>query len=48
MREPPIQVRPAGAADAGAVALLAGELAQSFAFSRESFDASYPRADQRG
>jgi len=42
MRDPLIEVRPASAADAGAVASLAGELAQSFPFSREMFDASYP------
>ena len=30
-------------ADAGAVALLAGELAQSFAISREKFDLTYPQ-----
>jgi GNAT superfamily N-acetyltransferase len=36
------RVRPATAADAGAVAGLAGELAQSFAFSRASFDEHYP------
>jgi GNAT superfamily N-acetyltransferase len=43
MSEPQIQIRPARAADAEAVALLAGELAQSFAFSRTSFDLSYPQ-----
>jgi GNAT superfamily N-acetyltransferase len=37
-----LRIRPATAADAGAVAGLAAELAQSFAFSRASFDASYP------
>ena len=36
------RIRPATAADAGAVAGLAAELAQSFAFSPASFDASYP------
>jgi len=36
------QIRPASAADAGAVAGLAGELAQSFPFCRERFDLSYP------
>jgi GNAT superfamily N-acetyltransferase len=41
--ESPIQIRPAGTADAGAVALLAGELAQSVAFSREKFDQTYPQ-----
>lgn len=35
------QVRRAGADDADGVASLAAELAQSFAFSREAFDASY-------
>ena len=35
-------VRSAREADAGAIARLAGELAQSFAFSREKFDLSYP------
>jgi GNAT superfamily N-acetyltransferase len=41
--EPQVQIRQADTADAGAVALLAGELAQSFAFSREQFDLNYPR-----
>jgi GNAT superfamily N-acetyltransferase len=36
------RIRPATAADAGAVAGLAGELAQSFAFLRASFDEHYP------
>jgi len=36
------RVRSALGADAGAVASLAAELAQSFAFSREQFDLSYP------
>jgi GNAT superfamily N-acetyltransferase len=36
------RIRPATAADAGAVAGLAGELAQSFAFARASFDEHYP------
>jgi GNAT superfamily N-acetyltransferase len=40
--EPQIQIRPARAADAEAIAILANELAQSFAFSREKFDLSYP------
>jgi GNAT superfamily N-acetyltransferase len=42
------EVRPAEAGDLVAVAGLAAELAQSFAFSRESFRASYPSllADQ--
>jgi enamine deaminase RidA (YjgF/YER057c/UK114 family)/GNAT superfamily N-acetyltransferase len=39
---PRVQVRRAGAADADKVALLAGELAQSFAFSRQKFDRYYP------
>ena len=42
MSESQVQIRHARAADAGAVALLAGELAQSFAFSREKFDLAYP------
>ena len=37
-----VQVRRAGPGDAGAVAGLAGELAQSFPFSREQFDLAYP------
>lgn len=37
-----VQVRPARLADAAAVAGLAGELAQSFTFSREKFELSYP------
>ncbi|HEY5355577.1 MAG TPA: GNAT family N-acetyltransferase [Streptosporangiaceae bacterium] len=36
------RVRSALGADVGAVASLAAELAQSFAFSREQFDLSYP------
>jgi GNAT superfamily N-acetyltransferase len=36
------RIRPATAADAAAVAGLAGELAQSFAFRRASFDEHYP------
>ncbi len=36
------RIRPAAAADAAAVAGLAAELAQSFAFSLASFDACYP------
>jgi GNAT superfamily N-acetyltransferase len=43
VREPQVQIRQADTADAGAVAVLAGELAQSFAFSREKFDLTYPR-----
>lgn len=41
--ESQVRVRRARAADAGAVAVLAGELAQSFDFSREKFDLAYPR-----
>jgi len=37
-----VQVRRAGPGDAGAVAGLAGELAQSFPFSREQFDLAFP------
>jgi len=37
-----IQIRRASGGDAGAVAGLAGELAQSFAFSRARFDVTYP------
>ena len=37
-----VQVRPAGPDDAGAVAGLAAELAQSFTFSRTAFLSSYP------
>ena len=37
-----IRIRPARAADADAVALLAGDLAQSFAFSPEKFGLSFP------
>jgi GNAT superfamily N-acetyltransferase len=37
-----VQVRRARTGDAGAVAGLAGELAQSFPFSREQFDLAYP------
>jgi GNAT superfamily N-acetyltransferase len=43
VREPPVQIRQADTGDAEAVALLAGELAQSFAFSREKFDLAYPQ-----
>ena len=42
MAAAPLRIRPATAADAGAVAGLAERLAQSFAFSRASFDAHYP------
>ena len=42
MAAAPVRIRPATAADAGAVAGLAERLAQSFAFSRASFDAHYP------
>jgi GNAT superfamily N-acetyltransferase len=38
----PLRIRPATAADAGAVAGLAEGLAQSFTFSRASFDTHYP------
>jgi GNAT superfamily N-acetyltransferase len=38
----PVQVRRARPGDAGAVAGLAGELAQSFPFSRDQFDLAYP------
>jgi GNAT superfamily N-acetyltransferase len=38
----PVRIRPATAADAGAVAGLAEGLAQSFTFSRASLDAHYP------
>jgi len=41
MAAPP-RIRHATAGDAGAVAALAGGLAQSFAFSRARFDAHYP------
>lgn len=37
-----VRIRPASRVDAGTVADLAGELAQSFAFSRAKFDLSYP------
>jgi GNAT superfamily N-acetyltransferase len=40
--EPQVQIRHARTADAGVVADLARELAQSFAFSREKFDLTYP------
>jgi|SRR5215472_9922499 len=42
MRDSLIEIRPAAAADRDAVASLASELAQSFPFSREMFDVSYP------
>jgi GNAT superfamily N-acetyltransferase len=42
MNGAPIKVRPAAAADASAVAGLAGQLAQSFTFSRAEFDLNYP------
>jgi GNAT superfamily N-acetyltransferase len=38
----PVPRRRASAADADRVAVLVGELAQSFTFSREKFDQSYP------
>lgn len=37
-----VQIRAARTGDAGAVAGLAGELAQSFPFSRDQFDLAYP------
>jgi GNAT superfamily N-acetyltransferase len=40
--ESQVQIRHASTADADTVALLASELAQSFAFSREKFDQIYP------
>jgi GNAT superfamily N-acetyltransferase len=42
VRSAELHVRPATAADAGAVARLAAELAQSFPFSEAAFDRSYP------
>jgi hypothetical protein len=36
-----VQVRPAPGSDAGAVAILAGDLARSFAFSRAWFDLNF-------
>jgi GNAT superfamily N-acetyltransferase len=42
MNGAPIQIRTAVAADASAVADLAGQLAQSFTFSRARFDLNYP------
>jgi GNAT superfamily N-acetyltransferase len=42
MADGPPRIRPATAADAGAVAGLAEGLAQSFTFSRASFDTNYP------
>lgn len=43
VRNPPgVWIRPATLADAPEVAGLAADLAQSFAFDRASFDASYP------
>jgi GNAT superfamily N-acetyltransferase len=42
MAAAPVRIRPATAADADAVAGLAEGLAQSFTFSRASFDAHYP------
>jgi GNAT superfamily N-acetyltransferase len=41
VNDAPIQIRAAVAADESAVAGLAGELAQSFAFSRARFEVSY-------
>jgi len=40
---PQVEIRQAGPADAEAVARLAAELAQSFAFAREQFDLAYPQ-----
>ena len=42
MAKSQIQIRHADGSDAVAVAALAGELAQSFAFSRAKFDLSFP------
>ncbi len=42
MRNPQLHVRPATAADAGTVARLAAELAQSFPFSPAAFNRAYP------
>jgi GNAT superfamily N-acetyltransferase len=42
VRNPQLRIRPATAADAGTVAALAAELAQSFPFSHAAFDRSYP------
>jgi len=42
MSDAQCQIRPADASDTAAVAELACELAQSFAFSRTRFDRSYP------
>jgi GNAT superfamily N-acetyltransferase len=42
MPEPAVQIRPARRGDAEAVAGFARDLAQSFPFSRDGFDASYP------
>ncbi len=42
MRNAELHIRPATAADAGTVARLAAELAQSFPFSPAAFDRSYP------
>lgn len=42
MRNSQLHIRPATPADAGTVAGLAAELAQSFPFSRAAFDRSYP------
>lgn len=40
--EPPVQIRRGGPDDAAAVAELAGELAQSFAFAPKQFSRNYP------
>lgn len=42
MRNSQLHIRPATAADAGTVARLAAELAQSFSFSPAAFDRAYP------
>jgi GNAT superfamily N-acetyltransferase len=42
VRNAELHIRPATAADAGTVARLAAELAQSFKFSQAAFDRSYP------
>ena len=42
MRKSQLHIRPATTADAGTVAELAAELAQSFPFSQAAFDRAYP------
>jgi GNAT superfamily N-acetyltransferase len=44
MRDAPLRIRPATDRDRAAVADLAGELAHSFAFCRDAFDAGYAAA----